>query len=50
VLTNKGGIGPAFAGFNTAQIFPSGGFQASSVAVADVNGMADPTWRYRTCA
>jgi hypothetical protein len=42
VLTNKGGIGPAFAGFNTAQIFPSGGFQASSVAVADVNGDGRP--------
>jgi Bacterial Ig-like domain (group 3)/FG-GAP-like repeat len=42
VLTNKGGLGPLFAGFNTARTFASGGFEASSVPVADVNGDGRP--------
>ncbi len=42
ILTNKGGVGPAFAGFNVAQTFASGGYQASSVAVVDINGDGKP--------
>ena len=43
VLINKGGVGPSWAGFNTTPAtFLSGGFEASSVAVADVNGDGRP--------
>jgi len=42
VLTNKGGVGPLFAGFNAARTFATGGFEASSVAVADVNADGRP--------
>jgi hypothetical protein len=42
ILTNKGGVGPAFAGFNVAQTFASGGYQASSVAVVDIDGDGKP--------
>jgi len=42
ILTNKGGTGPSFAGFNPAQSFASGGYQASSVGVADLNGDGKP--------
>lgn len=37
VLTNKGGVGPLFAGLNTPRTFATAGYEASSVAVADVN-------------
>ncbi len=42
VMINKGGVGPSFAGFNAALIFPTGGFEASSAAVVDVNGDGRP--------
>ncbi len=42
VLTSKGGVGPSFAGFNTAHTFPTGGYEASSAAVADVNADGRP--------
>ncbi len=37
VLINKGGVGPAFAGFNAPRTFATGGFEASSAVVADVD-------------
>jgi hypothetical protein len=42
LLTNKGGVGPAFLGFNAARVFPSGAYAASSTAVADINGDGKP--------
>ncbi len=42
VLTNKGGVGPGFTGLNAARTFATTGYEASSVAVSDVNADGRP--------